>query len=157
MTFVLKLAGGLLLLKKLVEDYATGIFSKIEYRFLPLKKSDFKIRIEDNTIKVVVYPKMVVTNNNSFGVSINKMNVTLSRAGEKLGTVVTNNPIEFTPQEEKQLAFEAVLDSQDLVQQIDNLLKGKSTVMTPIDIRGKLYLSNGTVVPIIYQLKPEEF
>lgn len=149
---LLKLVGGLALGYLALSQVAGKASSSVSWALMPLKLSDLKIKILEGKLTAVIVSRLNIRNDNPVSLYLEGYRADLTQEGQRLAMIDTVTRIELPAGETRQLTAEFRVRGEEFVQRLEQLLTG-GQALAPIDIKGKIRLSNGLELPISRRLE----
>ncbi len=148
MTTVLKWVGILLLGARLIGKGAALAGDKITYEILPIRKEDFRVQISDEYGLIgVIKLRLKLQNSNPVPIRVQSFQANIDQAGTRLSQVSTTNIVELPPEQVVQTSITLNVLAGNVLDRIRTVLN-RGGLLAPLEIQGKLHLTNNTSVPV---------
>lgn len=138
------LAAGRLLLGQA----ATAISNKVDYRFLPIRISDFSVVIKEGKISVKTPLRFELLSKLPVNISAEQITFNVSQGGASLGQANTTTDIQLIPNQPRTLAFDLFIGAGSFLDQVQDHQRGEGSVFDPIKVSGSIQFDNGLTLPI---------
>lgn len=150
---ILQIIGGIALGKVLLGNAANALSSKISYKLLPMRLSDFSVKVVKGVILGILTIRLEIKNESGVNLTAQSFSAIVSQEGAKLGDVLTANEVQLIDGEEKTLAVNINIGATTFLSRVQQYLGGSANYMAPIDIKGRLTFTNGQSIVINRQLQ----
>ena len=144
---ILKVIGGLVVLKFLAGEAASNFINRLPYKILPIQRKDFSFKFREGEPIVYVNLAIQIKNGTAVNLTAQNLNVVMSQDWQALSNIYTSNLINLPSGATKTLKVTATIKGIDVVSRIEQILNG-SSLLSPIKINGELVFTNGWVLPI---------
>jgi hypothetical protein len=135
-------------------EAAGGVADNIEWSIEKLRKQDLSVDLRQGKVVGLIKLKLRVRNKNSVSIFLRAYNATISQEGTLLGSVSTQDPnIELPAGEERVLSTEFVVMGEEFTDRLQEILAGRASLFSPIDINGIVRFNEGVQIRLAQQVE----
>lgn len=149
MSHLLKIAGGIGIGYLLLGRAAGALFNRIEYNFAGFRRGDFRIRIREGMLVGMLRIRYRIKQSSGLNLFAEGLRLALYQQDQYLGQVRLDERVSLPNGEEVEIPFDLVIPASDLLNRLEKLFTDTSSSWyAPIQIEGRLVLSDGRILPI---------
>lgn len=123
---------------------AGNIATNIDWTYEKIQRKDLGITIREGRVVGLVKIKLRILNRNAVSIYLQGYQATIMQEGVRLGSVTSlDQNIELPSGEPRTISAEFEIAGQEFIERLQSLLEGNGDGLAPIQINGRVTLSNG--------------